>query len=64
MAKTDTMILHEGMNALKDKLGIIDSEKFISILLKKKFGKINPLRKYMKKPQNSFLRIIKQANLV
>jgi hypothetical protein len=37
MLKSDTVILSEGMNALKDKLGILDSEKFISIILKERF---------------------------
>lgn len=35
--KPDTLILHEGMIALKQQLGIIDTEKFISLILKEKF---------------------------
>ncbi len=35
--KSETVILHEGMNALREKLGLVDSEKFISLILKDTF---------------------------
>lgn len=37
MQKSNTLILHEGMNALKDKLGLVDSEKFITLILRENF---------------------------
>ncbi len=37
MQKSNTLILHEGMNALKEKLGLVDSEKFISLILRDNF---------------------------
>jgi len=35
--RTDTVILQEGIIALKEKLGLIDSEKFINLILREKF---------------------------
>ncbi len=35
--RTDTLILKDGIVALKDKLGLIDSEKFINLILREKF---------------------------
>jgi hypothetical protein len=35
--KSNLLILEEGMNALKEKLGLVESEKFISLILKEKF---------------------------
>jgi hypothetical protein len=37
MQKSNLLILHEGMNALKEKLGLVDSEKFISLILRENF---------------------------
>ncbi|MDX1958908.1 MAG: hypothetical protein SFU98_10060 [Leptospiraceae bacterium] len=37
MQKSNTLILQEGMNALKDKLGLVDSEKFITLILRENF---------------------------
>lgn len=37
MTRTDTVILQEGILALKEKLGLIDSEKFINLVLREKF---------------------------
>lgn len=41
MQKSNTLILHEGMNALKEKLGLVDSEKFISLILRDNFDSTN-----------------------
>ncbi len=35
--KSDILILHDGMNALKNSLGLVETEKFISIILREKF---------------------------
>ena len=35
--KTDTIIKSEGMDALFDKLGMVDAERFISLMLKEHF---------------------------
>lgn len=35
--KTDTIVLKEGIGALKDKLGLLDSERFINLVLREKF---------------------------
>jgi len=35
--KTDTIILKEGIGALREKLGLLDSEKFINLVLREKF---------------------------
>ncbi len=35
--KTDTIIKSEGMDALFDKLGLVDAERFISLILKENF---------------------------
>lgn len=35
--KTDTIIKSEGMDALFDKLGLVDAERFISLMLKEHF---------------------------
>lgn len=35
--KTDTIIKSEGMNALFDKLGMVDAERFITLISKEKF---------------------------
>lgn len=35
--KTDTIIKSEGMDALFDKLGLVDAERFISLMLKESF---------------------------
>lgn len=37
MIMSDNLILHEGMTALKEKLGLVNSEKFISLILREKF---------------------------
>ena len=66
MQKSNTLILHEGMNALKDKLGLVDSEKFITLILRENFdytewqkisGKKKVLERYMKK-QKIFLKVL------
>ena len=36
--KADKIILQEGMNVLINKLGIVDAEKFISLILKENFN--------------------------
>lgn len=35
--RTDSVILDEGMNALREHLGFIETEKFISLILKESF---------------------------
>lgn len=35
--KTDTIVKQEGMNALLGKLGMVDAERFISLLLREPF---------------------------
>ena len=35
--KTDTVIKSEGMDVLFDKLGMVDAERFISLILKENF---------------------------
>ena len=35
--KADTIIKSEGMDALFDKLGLVDAERFISLMLKEHF---------------------------
>ena len=45
--KTDTIIKSEGMNALFDKLGMVDAERFITLISKEKFD-------YMKWQENLF----------
>jgi len=35
--KTDTIVKSEGMEALFDKLGMVDAERFISLILKDSF---------------------------
>ncbi|MCR4321170.1 MAG: hypothetical protein NUV74_12650 [Candidatus Brocadiaceae bacterium] len=35
--KTDTMIRYEGMKALREKLGIVEAERFISLILRESF---------------------------
>lgn len=35
--KTDAIVKSEGMDALFDKLGMVDAERFISLLLKENF---------------------------
>jgi hypothetical protein len=35
--KSDTVILHDGIAALNNSLGLVDTEKFISIILREKF---------------------------
>ena len=35
--KTDTIIKSEGMDALFEKLGLVDAERFISLMLKEHF---------------------------
>ena len=35
--RTDTVILQEGIIALKEKLGLLDSEKFINLVLREIF---------------------------
>ncbi len=35
--RTDTIILHEGMKALREKLDIVEAEKFISLILRENF---------------------------
>lgn len=35
--KTDTVIKSEGMDVLFDKLGLVDAERFISLMLKEHF---------------------------
>ena len=45
--KTDAIVKNEGMDALFDKLGLVDAERFISLLLKESFD-------YTKWQQNLF----------
>ncbi len=35
--KNDTLILQEGMKALRDKLGLIEAEKFITLIRREPF---------------------------
>lgn len=35
--KTDTVVKQEGMNALLGKLGMVDAERFISLILREPF---------------------------
>lgn len=35
--RTDTIIMYEGMRALREKLDIVEAEKFISLILKENF---------------------------
>jgi len=35
--KTDAIVKSEGMDALFDKLGMVDAERFISLMLKENF---------------------------
>ena len=35
--KADAIVLKEGIAALKDKLGLIDSERFINLVLRDRF---------------------------
>jgi hypothetical protein len=35
--KSDSVILHDGIAALNNSLGLVDTEKFISIILREKF---------------------------
>jgi hypothetical protein len=35
--KTDTVVLRDGMNALLEKLGSVDAERFISLIIKEPF---------------------------
>ena len=35
--RTDTIILYEGMKALREKLDIVETEKFISLVLRENF---------------------------
>ncbi len=35
--RTDTMIMYEGMKALRGKLDIVEAEKFISLILRENF---------------------------
>jgi len=35
--RTDTIIIHEGMKALREKLDIVETEKCISLILRENF---------------------------
>lgn len=35
--RTDSVVRSEGMNALVDKLGLVDAERFISLVLREPF---------------------------
>lgn len=35
--KTDTMIRYEGMKALREKLGLVEAERFISLIHRENF---------------------------
>lgn len=35
--RTDTIIMYEGMKAIREKLDIVETEKFISLILREKF---------------------------
>jgi len=35
--RTDTIIIYEGMKALREKLDIVETEKFISLILRENF---------------------------
>ncbi len=35
--RTDTIIMYEGMKALREKLNIVETEKFISLILRENF---------------------------
>ncbi len=35
--RTDSIIIHEGMKALREKLDIVEAEKFISLILRENF---------------------------
>jgi hypothetical protein len=38
MTRTNLVVLKEGMNALKEKLGLVDSERFINLIIRENFN--------------------------
>lgn len=38
MTRSNLLVLKEGMNALKEKLGLVDSERFISLIIRENFN--------------------------
>ena len=38
MTRTNLVVLKEGMNALKEKLGLVDSERFIKLIIRENFN--------------------------
>ena len=38
MTRTNLVVLKEGRNALKEKLGLVDSERFINLIIRENFN--------------------------
>ena len=38
MRRTNLVVFKEGMNALKEKLGLVDSERFINLIIRENFN--------------------------